>query len=122
LLFNQIIIMSQNHTDQVPESQAQESLAQESQTQENKTPKNKAPKDKAPKSQIHESANLKALIESLKEHPEPEKKLELVIKFMADALAQTGSPHFRDFWEAKKLCQALFRENINSTARVHLWT
>ena len=74
-----------------------------------------------PHHHMPDSASIKALKETLKQHPEPEKKLELAIQFMATSLAQTGSPHFRDFWEAKKICQELFKENINSTSRVHLW-
>jgi len=58
---------------------------------------------------------------SLKESKEPEKKLELVIHFMETALAQQGTPHFKDFWEAKKMCLDLFREHINPIARIHLW-
>jgi len=58
---------------------------------------------------------------NLKECREPDKKLELVIHFMETTLSQQGTPHFKDFWEAKKRCLELFREHINPIARVHLW-
>ena len=70
---------------------------------------------------LPESESFKALQENLKKIPEVEKKIELVIQFMSFSLAQAGSPHFRDFWEAKKTCQEFFKENINPTSRVHFW-
>lgn len=59
--------------------------------------------------------------EVLRESNEPEKKLDVTIQFMQERLAQTGVPHFKEFWDARRLCLDLFKENINPTVRVHLW-
>lgn len=52
---------------------------------------------------------------------EPGDKLEIIIDFMQDALAQTGSPRFKEFWEARKLCLPLFKSNVPPGQRAHLW-
>lgn len=48
-------------------------------------------------------------------------KLHLILEYMERALAQKGSPRFRDFWDARKLCIPLFKENINPLERGRLW-
>jgi hypothetical protein len=68
-----------------------------------------------------EPSNLKELEESLKVVGEAEKKLDATIHFMEKALSQQGTPHFKDFWDAKKQCLELFRENINPSIRMGLW-
>lgn len=54
--------------------------------------------------------------------PDLEIKLQLAIDFMEASLAQGGTPHFRSFWEARRLCLPLFKENISPPIRSHLWT
>jgi len=68
-----------------------------------------------------ESSNLKELEAHITEEKDPSKKLELTIHFMEGALAQAGTPHFKDFWEAKRLCHDLFKENISPAGRIYLW-
>ncbi len=63
-----------------------------------------------------------ALLEDLKAIELPESKLEKAIVFMRDAIAQGGTPHFKEFWEAKRLVLELFKEHINPSIRVHLWS
>lgn len=87
-----------------------------------KTEKVKPRKAKKGKEPHPQSASFQALVEGLKQHSEPEKKLEVVIQFMQESIAQAGSPHFKDFWEAKKLCLELFHENVHPSQRVLLWT
>lgn len=53
--------------------------------------------------------------------PDGEKKLQLALAFMESTLAQGGTPHFRHFWEARRLCLPLFRENISPLVRSQLW-
>jgi hypothetical protein len=53
---------------------------------------------------------------------DPESKLQLAIDFMEASLAQGGTPHFRSFWEARRFCLPLFKENISPSIRNHLWT
>lgn len=54
--------------------------------------------------------------------PDFEGKLQLAIDFMEASLAQGGTPHFRSFWEARRLCLPLFKENISPPLRSQLWT
>jgi hypothetical protein len=68
-----------------------------------------------------EPSNLKELEAGLKGVEEAEKKLEATIHFMEKSLSQQGTPHFKDFWDAKKQCLELFRENINPSIRMGLW-
>lgn len=51
----------------------------------------------------------------------PGEKLNAIISFMEEALAQSGSPRFKDFWEARKLCLPLFKEDIVPVERSYLW-
>lgn len=62
-----------------------------------------------------------AFKKGFEEAPDFETRLQLAVNFMESSLAQGGSPHFRSFWEARRLCLPLFRENINPTLRSHLW-
>lgn len=52
---------------------------------------------------------------------EAEKKIRLAIDFMRSSLAQGQIPNFKDFWEARRLCLPLFKENINAKSRSLLW-
>lgn len=60
-------------------------------------------------------------VQALKGIQEPERRLEAAIQFMQERLAQTGVPHFKEFWDARRICLDLFKENINATSRVMLW-
>lgn len=51
-----------------------------------------------------------------------EKRLQITLDFMKESLSQGGSPRFRDFWDAKHLALALFKESLNPVARSHLWS
>ena len=53
--------------------------------------------------------------------PDLETKLQLAIDFMEASLAQGGSPHFRSFWEARRFCLPLFKENISPAVRSQQW-
>lgn len=48
-------------------------------------------------------------------------KLQLAIDFMEVSLGINGSPHFKNFWEARRLALPLFKENITPTVRNTLW-
>lgn len=50
-----------------------------------------------------------------------EEKLQLGLNFMKEALAQSGTPQFKNFWDARKLCLPLFKENLSPIARGDLW-
>ncbi len=66
-------------------------------------------------------ADFEQFLEALKAIQEPERKLDFAIQFMQERLAQAGVPHFKEFWDARRLCLDLFKENINATSRVNLW-
>lgn len=51
----------------------------------------------------------------------PEQKISQALDFMEKALSQPGLPHFKEFWEARKLCLDLFKENIPPSPRAFLW-
>ncbi len=50
-----------------------------------------------------------------------EEKIRLSIDFMRAALSNTGTPRFRDFWEGRRLCLPLFKENLTPKNRSLLW-
>lgn len=66
-------------------------------------------------------ADFEQFVQALRAANEPERKLDIAIQFMQERLAQTGVPHFKEFWDARRICLDLFKENINPTSRVHLW-
>ncbi|MCB1136913.1 MAG: hypothetical protein KDK78_11645, partial [Chlamydiia bacterium] len=51
----------------------------------------------------------------------PEERLRVVVDFMSASLSQEGTPHFKHFWDARKLCLPLFKEQINPAVRATLW-
>jgi hypothetical protein len=68
------------------------------------------------------TAQFEAFKKAFEEQNEHEPKLQLAIHFMEASLAQGGTPHFRSFWEARRLCLPLFKENISPAFRSQLWT
>lgn len=51
-----------------------------------------------------------------------EGKIRLSIDFMRDTLASSGTPRFKDFWEGRRICLPLFKENISPKVRSQLWS
>lgn len=51
----------------------------------------------------------------------PEEKLHLAIKYMEMSLSQNGCPNFKNFWDSRKLCAEVFKENIPAAVRGALW-
>ena len=50
-----------------------------------------------------------------------EGKLECTLQFMQKSLEKGGGLHFKEFWDARKLCIAFFKESMQPTRRVQLW-
>jgi len=50
-----------------------------------------------------------------------EKKLRLSLDFMRATLSESGSVRFKDFWEVRRLCLGLFKENIPLKTRALFW-
>lgn len=51
-----------------------------------------------------------------------EGKIRLSIDFMRAALSNAGTPRFKDFWEGRRVCLPLFKENISPKVRSQLWS
>ena len=51
-----------------------------------------------------------------------EGKIRLSIDFMRAALSNSGTPRFKDFWEGRRICLPLFKENISPKVRSQLWS
>lgn len=68
------------------------------------------------------TVQFEAFKKAFEEQTDLEAKLQLAIDFMEASLAQGGTPHFRSFWEARRLCLPLFKENISPALRSQLWT
>lgn len=77
--------------------------------------------DKATKSSPSSEA-LEKLKKELESCADIETKLQKVIDFMSSSLAQEGTPHFKNFWESRKICTPLFKENLSLSARNLYWT
>lgn len=60
-------------------------------------------------------------IAEMEAKPDNETKLQCAIDFMESSLAQSGTPHFKSFWEARNICLQLFKENISPVLRTILW-
>ena len=61
-------------------------------------------------------------VKNFEGEPSPESKIRMGIDFMRSALANSGTPRFKDFWEGRKLCLPLFKENIAPKVRSQLWS
>lgn len=84
--------------------------------------------------QVHKNGNHKApsakdnhailekFIKEMSELPSADVKISFALDFMEQAVSQTGSPNFKRFWEARKSCVELFKdESIPQAGRAHLW-
>jgi hypothetical protein len=68
------------------------------------------------------SDQIESLKKRLAEEENFDKKLELAISFMEESLSRENKPNFRDFWEARKLCLPLFKENVSPSLRTEYWS
>ncbi|KAG6559454.1 hypothetical protein RHABOEDO_001394 [Candidatus Rhabdochlamydia oedothoracis] len=73
---------------------------------------------------MNEKNSTHSLIEFLEQfHGEIhiEKKIRLSLEFMRQTLSQGSSPRFKDFWEVRKICLSLFKEDMPISIRADLW-
>jgi len=68
-----------------------------------------------------ESAFSKEFSEKLATLPTPEEKIAHGLSFMRSSISQEGSPHFRQFWEARRAILPFFKENLGPAIRSKLW-
>lgn len=74
-----------------------------------------------PQKQESISVSYETFLAALERQPNAEEKLQLIVRFMEQALAQSGTPRFKEFWEARKLCLPLFKEEVSPLLRGRLW-
>lgn len=84
--------------------------------------KEKPAKQQSQGGETEHTATYKKFLEELEKEKTAEAKLQLAIQFMSSALSQQGTPDFKSFWDIRKLCLNLFKENINPTLRSEYWT
>lgn len=68
------------------------------------------------------SPEFKSLLTQLDEEKDAEVKLNCLIEFMEASLSQSGTPRFKNFWDARKLSLELFKAVENPQVRTQLWT
>jgi hypothetical protein len=73
------------------------------------------------KKEQHMSAALTSFKEIFENQENLEERLRIAIEFMKTSLSQEGTPRFKDFWEAKKMCLPLFKEKINPLLKAQMW-
>ena len=69
----------------------------------------------------NQSKTYKIFKEEFEKKETNEDRLSCAIDFMRKSLAQKGDPDFKGFWEARRLCLPVFKENINPIVRAKLW-
>ncbi|MBI3236911.1 MAG: hypothetical protein HYZ48_04345 [Chlamydiales bacterium] len=67
------------------------------------------------------SAQLFSFLEEFEKLSSSEEKIRASIVFMRGALEKRAAFRFRDFWEGKKACLPLFKENLQPKVRSELW-
>jgi len=67
------------------------------------------------------SAAFADFVSRLESEQAAENKIRISLDFMKEALSQSGTPRFRDFWEGRRLCLPLFKETLNPKSRATLW-
>lgn len=67
------------------------------------------------------SPKIEAFQAELATFADGEGKLQHAIARMENALSQAGNPDFRTFWDIRKICLDLFKENSTSPLRPMLW-
>ncbi|MFC2049206.1 hypothetical protein ACFLR2_00845 [Chlamydiota bacterium] len=79
--------------------------------------------EESPKQEQEEIPNqqIDSFLKEIDNLPSPEEKLKVCIAYMRDSLAQAGNPNFKGFWEVRKICLPLFKENLAPALRTQLW-
>jgi hypothetical protein len=99
------------------DSQPEESLEVQAGEEPEAAPEERKKKESKDVYQIH----FETFLKEFQNQSNLEEKLQLAVNFMDESLAQGGTPHFRNFWEVRRLCLPLFKENISPVVRSQLW-
>lgn len=68
------------------------------------------------------SPQFEAFLQEYDKLPDLDAKLQKAMEFMEASLSGEGTPHFRSFWEVRRLCLPLFKEAISPALRGQHWT
>jgi hypothetical protein len=85
---------------------------------ENAQPLEKSSEEKSLPPPSAETKEFLALLEASKE---PEEKIVKSIEFMRSCLSPNHPPKFREFWEVRRACLPLFKEEVSQKSRSALW-
>jgi hypothetical protein len=66
--------------------------------------------------------HLDSFMQEIEKMSQPDAKLKHSLVFMENSLAQSGTPHFKSFWEVRNICLQLFKENLPPALRAQFWT
>ncbi len=72
-------------------------------------------------SERRDSVGLEAALVEINKCDNIDAKVERTIELMEQSIAQTGAPHFKTFWELRKLALEYFKENVTPALRLQLW-
>lgn len=67
------------------------------------------------------SPSLSGFVKELEKKETVEEKIRAAIDFMKESLAHAATPRFRDFWDARRFCLPLFKEQMPAKSRGDLW-
>lgn len=110
---------SQHSTQVITMSESDPISLQETSDQD--LPEKHIDQENLPETHEKHSPEFEAFLKGYEVQPDTDSKLQLAIDFMEMSLAQGGTPHFRSFWEARRLCLPLFKENVSPLLRTQLW-
>lgn len=65
--------------------------------------------------------HLDAFMKELDHLSLPEAKVRHALAFMENSLSQSGTPHFKSFWDVRNICLQLFKENLPPALRAQFW-
>ncbi len=103
------------------ETPSNESIPQVPETLPEASPEETAVKEKEKEKKGVVSARYAEWLQQFEKESSIENKVRLGLDFMRSALSQGETPRFKDFWECRRLCLLLFKENIPVKVRAQLW-
>lgn len=65
--------------------------------------------------------HLEAFLQEMEKLSQTEAKVRHSLTFMENSLSQSGTPHFKSFWDVRNICLQLFKENLPPALRSQFW-
>lgn len=85
----------------------------------NESPSAISSSEKRPQKPLSEAAQ--AVVKQIEAAAPAEEKIKIALEFMRNALSQSGSPRFKDFWDIRTLCLPIFKNPMGQAQRAELW-